>query len=469
MPDPASRTVPPDATAVALAEIEQRLLGWALYGAPGTVEAFAACRYIAAGFEPPHDRIAAAIFTALENGTDVTPPAIALALKGDTGLDKVGGFEYLRAIAYAAPAIINNVDGERQFAATLHTYKTARSRQTIAAHAQCAVDALASGSPDALAQLAALGAEAREVEAKSKLRAPLSITAAEFLAKNIPPRRQLLSPWLPSSGLAMVHAWRGVGKTHFAIGVAVACATGDAFLKWTAERPCRVLYVDGEMSAADMQARIRAALAICRPLPDKDYFRLITPDLLPDGASVPNLQTLDGQAAIGPDLKGCDLVVFDNVATLFRTAEDQNAAGSWLHAQDYILALRRRGIAVLLVDHDNKSGGNRGTSAKHDVLDTVIQMKQPSDYVSTQGARFEVEFTKHRGFRGRDAASFEAQLTEDGERSFWTVRDAEDAELDRYAELVAAGLKERDIREEMGIGGSKVARLKAALSNRGKK
>jgi putative DNA primase/helicase len=449
----------------ALVEIEQRILGWVLYDAPGAVSAFNDCRDLAAGFIPPHDRIAAAIFAALENGTNCTPPAIALAMKGDAGLDEIGGFEYLRQIAFAAPAVAHKVDCERQFSAAVHTYRTAIARLTIAAHARDAVDALACGSPDALQQLSALGAEAREVEAKSKLRLPLSISADDFLSKAIPPRRKLLSPWLPSSGLAMVHAWRGVGKTHFAIGAAVACSTAGAFLKWTAERPCRVLYVDGEMSAADMQARIRAALAAAAPLPDVDYFRLITPDLLPDGAGVPNLQTLDGQAAIEPDLKGRDLVVFDNVATLFRTAEDQNAAGSWLQAQDYILSLRRRGIAVLLVDHDNKSGGNRGTSAKHDVLDTVIQLKEPSDYVSSQGARFEVHFSKHRGFRGRDAASFEAQLMEHAGQAIWTIRDAEDAELDRYAELVAAGLKDRDIRDEMGIGGSRLARLKSTLKS----
>ena len=164
-------------------------------------------------------------------------------------------------------------------------------------------------------------------------------------------------------------------------------------------------------------------------------------------------------------MKGCELAIFDNVATLFRTAEDQNSASTWLAAQDYILSLRRRGIAVLLVDHDNKTGGNRGSSAKHDVLDTVIQLRQPTDYVSSQGARFEVHFSKHRGFRGHDAASFEAQLVEDRGQPVWAMRDAEDVELARVADMLARGLKERDIREEMGIGGSKFARLKAAVQS----
>ena len=45
----------------------------------------------------------------------------------------------------------------------------------------------------------------------------------------------------------MVYAKRGVGKTHFALGVAYAVAAGAKFLSWQAETPRKVLYIDGEM------------------------------------------------------------------------------------------------------------------------------------------------------------------------------------------------------------------------------
>ena len=287
----------------------------------------------------------------------------------------------------------------------------------------------------------------------------------EFLACEFPPQRTLLSPWLRSSGLTMVHAWRGIGKTHFAIGVAHAVASGSCFLKWQTDKPARVLYVDGEMPAQAMQERFRAALAT-GSLSDPNYLRLITPDLLAEGQQVPNLLTAQGQAAIENDLRDCDLVIFDNVATLFRTEEDQNSVSTWLAAQDYILGLRRRGLAVMLVDHDNKSGGNRGTSAKHDVLDTVIQLKRPSDYQSAQGARFEVHFTKHRGFWGRDALPFEAHLAEKPSGPAWTVTEIEDALLDRVAVMIRDGCTERVIREELQIGGGTLAGLKKKLKER---
>jgi len=63
------------------------------------------------------------------------------------------------------------------------------------------------------------------------------ISLKDFLSLEFPPRENLISPWLPSQGLAMVYAARGIGKTHFALGVAYAVASGGAFLGWQAPRP----------------------------------------------------------------------------------------------------------------------------------------------------------------------------------------------------------------------------------------
>jgi hypothetical protein len=37
---------------------------------------------------------------------------------------------------------------------------------------------------------------------------------AEFLRLDLPPRELILNPWLPKSGLCMLHAYRGIGKTY---------------------------------------------------------------------------------------------------------------------------------------------------------------------------------------------------------------------------------------------------------------
>ena len=441
----ASAQIPADFGAEAIAA-EQALLGSAMID---TAFREAALKHVTAElfYDPLHRRIFDAIAELDGRSEKVSVLTLKLRLAGDPGLRELSRLPnvrphsgcYLTLLARAAPI---RMDDPEPCIAAMRAAKCRRD-----ALAACGVDPHGGFMP-----------------------ARLSLGATDFLAFSAPPRRNLLAPWLQSGSLVMVHAWRGVGKTHFAVGVACAVATGSRFLKWKAEEPARVLYIDGEMPARMMQERFHAVLSAAdAQLLDQDFFRIISPDALPEDFAVPNLLTPEGQSAIEPDLADRDVVILDNMATLFRTGEDQNAVGTFIDAQDYILRLRRRGIAVVLIDHDNKTGGNRGSSGKQDVLETVIQLKQPKDYHETQGARFEVIFTKHRGFWGRDALPFEAQLSEGptGEQ-VWTIADAEDAMRDRLRDMLRTGMKERDIREELGIGGSKLARLKSDLENRGR-
>jgi hypothetical protein len=81
-----------------------------------------------------------------------------------------------------------------------------------------------------------------------------------FLRLDIPPRQCLLAPWLQMAGLAMIHAPRGLGKTHIALGTAWAVATGTGFLRWKVPDDVgtrRVLVLDREMPAALLQERLR--------------------------------------------------------------------------------------------------------------------------------------------------------------------------------------------------------------------
>ena len=83
-----------------------------------------------------------------------------------------------------------------------------------------------------------------------------SLDLQDFLSRTYPPRVSLLSPWLPVQGLAMMHGYRGFGKTLMAHGSAYAVAVGAGFLKWKAPEPRKVLTIDGEMPASDLQTRL---------------------------------------------------------------------------------------------------------------------------------------------------------------------------------------------------------------------
>ena len=165
---------------------------------------------------------------------------------------------------------------------------------------------------------------------------------------------------------------------------------------------------------------------------------------------------------IEPFLKDVDMVVLDNIATLCRTGKE-NESQSWQTMQAWLLELRRRGMTVLLIHHAGKSGDQRGTSAREDIMDTVISLRRPREYSMAEGARFEVHLTKARGILGDDAKPFEDNLITEGNALHWRVRDIEDVELEELKRLLGEGYSIRDCAEEMGKSKSSVHRLKRKL------
>src|SRR6516225_1400673 len=83
----------------------------------------------------------------------------------------------------------------------------------------------------------------------------------DFLDLDIPPREMLLSPILPERSLAMLYAPRGLGKSWLALSIGLAVASGTPLLRWSAPRPRKALYVDGEMPLVSLQERLKAISA----------------------------------------------------------------------------------------------------------------------------------------------------------------------------------------------------------------
>ncbi|MGE0742740.1 MAG: AAA family ATPase [Hyphomonadaceae bacterium] len=282
---------------------------------------------------------------------------------------------------------------------------------------------------------------------------PQPIALADLLAMEIPPRELLLSPWLPEKGLAMIAAPRGIGKTHVALNVAYAVASGGSFLRWNAVTPRLVLYVDGEMPAVALQERLARIAKHADMTPAPDALTLMAADLGEFG--VPDLSTPEAQAALMPLLDPYDLIVMDNLSTLCRSGRE-NEAESWGAVQGFLLALRRAGKSALLIHHTGKNGAQRGTSKREDVLDSVLLLKQPDDYDASQGARFIVTFDKHRGFFGDDAKAFEAAL--DPLSGLWTVKEATASRDAEIREMNERGFSGAQIGRELGVNRSTVSR-----------
>ena len=107
----------------------------------------------------------------------------------------------------------------------------------------------------------------------------------------------------------MIYAWRGTGKTWFSLWLAYALSTGSPFLKWQVGQARRVIYIDGEMPAADLHARLRAIVAANdSKQPDRGYFKLLPADLYELG--VPNLAHREGQVAVEAVIGDAKVVFF---------------------------------------------------------------------------------------------------------------------------------------------------------------
>jgi RecA-family ATPase len=292
------------------------------------------------------------------------------------------------------------------------------------------------------------------------------INARELRELDILPPEPLIEPFLPCGDIAMIAAERGIGKTQCSLGLAVAAATGTAFLKFHAPRRRRVLFVDGEMGASLMKRRLAEAEARLPPnaAPAEKMLTFLTPDACTDGI-MPDLGTDEGRAELDVLAAAvqAELLVLDNVSTLFRSGVGENESLSWVGPQEWLVSLKARNVSVLLIHHVGKNGSQRGTSMREDVLGTSIKLKRPGDYEASEGARFQLEFAKARSLTGTDAEGFEARLV-DGR---WLVQGKQAATLADVLELKKGGLSTREIAEHVGTSKSSIARLLASAKAAG--
>jgi putative DNA primase/helicase len=299
--------------------------------------------------------------------------------------------------------------------------------------------------------------EARRANAEGVSRHLVSMTAENLLALPRQPREYVLEPFMRTKDTGMIAAERGVGKTWVSMGMASAIAAGGRFLDWTAPRPRPVLYVDGELPTETIQERLRQTREIC----GHDWegrLAFLAADL--QESSIPSLNSPEAQLMIEEHLGAAEVLFLDNLSCLCRGGVE-NEAESWEGMQAWILSLRRRGVAVFFDHHAGRSGKPRGTSKREDVLDIVISLKHPDDYVPEQGARFEVHFDKARGLYGTAVAAFEARLDIGGSLSplKWVTRSLEGVLKERVLALHRDGMKQNDIAKAVERDKSRVSRI----------
>ena len=281
------------------------------------------------------------------------------------------------------------------------------------------------------------------------------LTLKELLTIKTHSRVCLLQPWLPSQGLAMIYAPRGLGKTWFALGLAYAVASGSRFIKWDAPGPQGVLFIDGEMPLSLMQERMQKILN-SNEIEPHSPLNFITPDTQENG--IPDLSKPEGQKKIDGLLEDVELIILDNLSTLIRSGKE-NEAESWLPVQEWALKLRAKGKSLLFIHHAGKSGEQRGTSRREDVLDTVLALRRSIDYSTAEGAQFEVHFEKARGLYGDEVAPIDCRLIQDQQGKLtWKHSTLEESTRQKVVSMFNEGVSQADISRVLEINKSVVSR-----------
>ncbi len=290
-----------------------------------------------------------------------------------------------------------------------------------------------------------------------------TIDMESFVEMALPEIKMYLHPWLKRGTLALVYAKRGVGKTWFCLLIMLILTRNLSIGKWKTEHPVGCLYIDGEMSASELQERIRG---LSRGMPDPHAsLSLISAELMHrKHFPVPNIAQecwRKGMYRFLREHPQYRVLVLDNLTSL-TSGIDENEKQEWDAINQWLLSLRFIGIAVIMVHHAGKSGTQRGSSAREDNIDISIELSSPNNYKAADGAVFNVEFKKARGVHGEGAENFTLRLHNDGDNITWTTDTTSGGNRDVIVALLGNGTHQRDIPDLLSCNKSWVSKVKNA-------
>jgi DNA-binding MarR family transcriptional regulator len=284
------------------------------------------------------------------------------------------------------------------------------------------------------------------------------ITSRDLQKLELKPRRKLLGDWFAEGDLGFIFAFRGVGKTWFGVYLAEALSTGGKVGDWQATAPVKVLYIDGEMPPDLMRDRSKGL----EGAPNANLEFLNHEILFDRTGRVLNITRPEVQQAITQrcvDTK-VKVLMLDNLSTL-ASGMRENEADSWELVNNWLLDLRRRKVAVIIIHHAGRSGEMRGTSKREDNVFWIIALddaKKNAD--DKRGARFISRFTKPSRNTQEEIPAYEWHVVTDlasGEVSF-SHKQAQTADV--FLKLIEDGITEcSDIADEMKISKASVSRM----------
>jgi putative DNA primase/helicase len=155
------------------------------------------------------------------------------------------------------------------------------------------------------------------------------------------------------------------------------------------------------------------------------------------------------------------LLGLDNISSL-APGIDENKKLDWDPVNQWLLDLRFSGVSTVLFHHTNKTGDQRGTSAREDNIDTSIILLRPHDYRIEEGARFIVKFKKIRVSMKelKLLQDYEFRLLEIDNRVEWAWKSAKKKNQGEILRMIDEGMKQEDIASLIGVSKGYVSQVK---------
>ncbi|HWR03792.1 MAG TPA: AAA family ATPase [Humidesulfovibrio sp.] len=284
----------------------------------------------------------------------------------------------------------------------------------------------------------------------------------DILDHEFPPRGDLVAPWLKEGESALIYAAPGVGKSMFALSLALAVAGGGKYLDWETPKPYRVLFVDGEMPMDTIKERTELLL---KALPgiDQELIRqnlhVFARQFQDASVTFPNLATTEGQAELERQAVGYDLVILDNLSTL-ANVEDENASKAFQPIVGFLMRMKQLGQACILIHHSGKKASTyRGSSMLATTFEVILGLEKLTGLKAAHGTAFQIKWDKLRAKPDERIKSWEVWMDEDR----WEFEAAASEEVDLLLEALRSGkyVNQKELAEALKWDESKVTRTKA--------
>lgn len=205
----------------------------------------------------------------------------------------------------------------------------------------------------------------------------------------------LLEDLLRLGDQVTIFAWRGVGKSLFALLLALCFANGHKALNGHVcpSRKYRVLLIDGEMPPDKLKERARS-ITKGLGLPE-DAANNLTVRSAVAGKKNLVLDTEEGWLDLLPDLEQADIIIVDSLFKVIPTAMSSEYTAT-TKLNNFYDWCRRHGKTGIVVDHQGKSGhASFGSMGKDIGVDAALQLKNSTHAI-------EATTTKNRNFEFTD-------------------------------------------------------------------